>query len=190
MNWMKVHKSSAVLVTLTMVLPLLLVLYLFVSLWAQRAGYQGEIDRLQPRIARLSGLAAAEGELQASAGQVDSTVHALAYPASVSTNSASATLQKEVRRLLADAGMNVSNSQVLPTRDLAGLEQMVVKLRASGDLAALDRFLAKLDSYQPLVLVESVDISPVRQSRRAKTEVQAISVNLQVMTFKVGLDEA
>ena len=190
MNWFSLHRHSAALVLLTLLVPAGLFLYAVLGLLSQRAAYQSEIERLQPRIARLQGLIASEEALTTAAAQMDARLNAVVYPGTEERAAVEASLQKEVRTLLANAGLSTSNSQVLPQREAEGLEQLLVRLRVSGSLEALDRFLGDLQGYQPLILVESIDIAPERQSRRRNASPrQELDINLQLMSLRAAEGE-
>ena len=184
---MRRHRQSALVVGLTLLLPLALFFYACGVLWVQRAGYQQDIERLLPRIARLNGLIASEQALRESAGQVDSRVLDLDQPQTEPRAATAAARQQDVRKMLIAAGLEVRNSQLLPARELDGLDYLSVKLRVSGELAALDRALQEIVRHRPLMLVESIDVTPVRSSRRrSKPAQQAVTVNLQLLALRAG----
>lgn len=188
MNWVREHRQSAFYVGLTLAIPLLLLLYALLTLWGQRADFQGEIRRLEPRIARLSGLIESEEALRQSAGRVDSRVLDLVFPATEDRAAIAVALQQDVRRILTEAGLDIRNSQVMPTRELDGLDYLTVKLQVTGDLEALDSALEEFANYLPLMLVESLAITPVRESRRRRDSArqQLVSATMQLLALRVG----
>ncbi len=188
--WLRANPRYAVLVLATAALPLLLVLYLAAGLLGMRAEYQADIDRLEPRVARLQGLLAREDEMRQAAGAVGSDVLDLVYPATDDHQAVSAMLQKNVREIFAAAGLVVSNSQILPVREdegEEGFDRIAIKFTASGDLPALDIALADISAYLPLLLIESIDVWPARASgRRGKDNAeQDITATIQVLALKV-----
>ena len=80
MNWMQANRKSAIVVALTLAIPLFVVLYVAIALWSLGSSYQDDIDRLEPRIARMLGVAQAEEELLATAAQAGNTLKGLVYP--------------------------------------------------------------------------------------------------------------
>jgi general secretion pathway protein M len=187
MNWLRTHKSSAWICGLTLLVPVLLYLDALLGLWSVRQDYQADIDRLLPRMARLEGLIAAEEDLQVAAAQVDRQVLDLVYPASEPQAEVSASLQKQVREVFTDAGLSVTNSQVLPVKEQGNFDYISIKLLVSGDMNGLDAALAGIGAYMPLILVESLEISPSRQSRRSvDNETQEVTASLQLLSLRAA----
>jgi len=184
-SWFRTHPRTAWICGLTL-LPLLLVYcYILSGLWHLRQEAQSEIDRIEPRVARLQGLIAIEEQLRESAQAVNSRVSDLVYPASTDQATVSAELQSNVRDLLGKAGLSVTNSQVLPVREQGNFDQIGVKLTVSGTLPALDDALAELAAYMPLVLVESLEVYPSRARRAAdEPEQQLLTASVQVLSLR------
>ena len=185
MTWLRTHQRTAWICGLTLLLPALLFFDLLVSLWGLRQDVQAEIDRLQPRIARLQGLVDYEDQLREVAGKVGSRVLDLVYPAAEDRAEVAATLQKDVREILTEAGLSVTNSQVLQTRERGNFDYVGVKLTVSGDLVALDEALAGLARHLPLVLVEALDVYVKRRSRnKDEPEQQLITASIQLLSLR------
>jgi general secretion pathway protein M len=186
-NWLQEHRHSAIYVGLTLAVPLFIVLYLASTLWGQRMDYQREIERIEPRIARLAGLVDSETALRQSAMRVESRVLDLVFPASEERAALAARLQQDLRRIFTEAGLQIKNSQVLPAREILGLEQVTVKTQVSGELEALDAALEEVSNYSPLILVESLAVTPVRRSRRQRADgLQELTANIQLLAFRQG----
>ncbi len=186
MNWLRVHRRSAWVCGLTLLLPVLLYLYGVANLWQLRAGYQGEIERLQPRIARWQGLTELEEQLRESAGRGGNRMVGLVYPAQGDNATAAASLQKDARQLFTDAGMEITNSQVLPVRQEANFDYIGVKLTVDGDIASLDAALAEVADFSPLLMVEALDVWPVRV-RRDQPVGQRVTANLRLLSLRSAL---
>jgi general secretion pathway protein M len=185
MNWLKNHRGSALIVGATLVLPVLLVIYILLDFLVARQGYQAEIDRLQPRVARMAGLIESEEQLRVSAGRLDSQVLNLIYPPTDDSATVSAALQKDVRQIMTDAGMNVTNSRILPVLQEESFDRIGLSLTASGGLDALDSALLAMAAYKPLLLIDAMDIKPKRMTRsRDKNGQQILTVSFQLLTLK------
>lgn len=182
-QWISVHTRSAVIIGLTLLLPLYLALHLLFNFWQMYATYQSDIDYLQPRIARLEGLIAHGDRVRAAHDRAAAEFGSLVYPASEDRATASANLQSVVRQMFADAGLSVSNSQVLPARQQGGFDYLGLKLSARGGLDALDAALESLADYQPLLLVTSIDIKPGRAGRSNPDE-QSVAATVQVLSLR------
>jgi general secretion pathway protein M len=189
-NWVRSHRRSAWIIGLTILVPALLYLNALSGLLSLRQEYQSGIDALSPRIARLQGLIDHEVQLREAAGEVDQQVLGLVYPASEDRATVSARLQKEVRQMLVDAGLSVSNSQVMPLREKDFFDYVGVKITVTGDVAGLNAALTSLSLFQPLVLVESLDVWPKRESRRRSgaTESsegrQVVNATMQLLSLR------
>ncbi|MEH6518539.1 MAG: type II secretion system protein GspM [Halioglobus sp.] len=187
MNWIKSHQRSALICGLTLLFPVMLYLDVLLGVWAMGREYQADIDRQQPRIARMRGLIEHEDQLRESAGKVGGQVVNLVYPASTDQATVSATLQTEVRQILTTAGMSVSNSQVLRVREEEKFDYIGIKLTANGDVAALDAALTGLAAYMPLLLIESLDVYPQRVSRRSKAPAaQNLTATMQLLSLRAA----
>ena len=185
MNWLRTNQRSAWIVGVTLLLPALLFLNALMGVLSVRHEYQASIDSLEPRIARLRGLIETEAELQQVAGEVNRRIPGLVYSKDQDRATVSANLQQEVRQILVDAGLSVTNSQVLPVREQELFDYVAVKVTVRGSMANVDAALSSLASYMPLVLVESLDIAPRRSGRRntAVTD-QAVTATLQLLSLR------
>lgn len=186
MNWFRDNQRDAAFVLVTLAVPVLLLLVLLGNLLGMRADYRAEVERLEPRVARLLGLAEQEEALSAAAGTVDSKLADLVYPGAEDRASVSASLQKNVRDLFSDSGMEVNNSQMLPVESEEGLDRIAVKVTASGEVDALDSALSAIAAYRPLLMVESMEVHPSRGSsaRRRGRQEQLVTATLQVLALR------
>jgi general secretion pathway protein M len=185
MNWLKNHRGSAFIVGVTLALPVLLLIYILLDFLLARQGYQAEIDRLQPRVARMAGLIESEEQLRVSAGQLDSQVLNLVYPPTDDSATVSAALQKDVRQIMTDVGLSVTNSRILPVLQEENFDRIGLSLTVSGGLDALDAALLAMAAYKPLLLIDAMDIKPKRMSRsRDKNGQQIVIASFQLLTLR------
>jgi len=155
----------------TLGLVALLALGLIVHFWSMRQQFADEIERIQPRTARLSGILEHAGELEAANAIARDVVRDVAYPSDRDSATTAATMQQDVRGVMAAAGMSVTGSQVLTTRRAEGYDQLTLDITAEGNINALDEALAELEMMRPLVFVESARFKPERQrSRRSSAQ--------------------
>jgi general secretion pathway protein M len=185
MNWLKSHSRSALIVGATLAIPVLLVFYIVLDFLVVRQGYQAEIDGLQPRVARMIGLIESEEQLRVSAGQLGSQVLNLVYPPTDDSAVVSAALQKDVRQIMTDAGLSVTNSRILPIVQDESFDRIGLSLTVIGGLDALDSALLTITAYKPLLLIDSMDIKPRRTSRsQDKSGQQIIIASFQLLTLR------
>lgn len=185
MNWLRAHQRTAWICGLTLLLPILLYFDALLGLWSLRQESRAEIERIQPRIARMQGLIDSEDQLRKVASKVDSQVLSLVYPAAEEQAEVAAALQNNIREIITDAGLSVTNSQVLRAREQGNFDYIGIKLTVSGDLAALDEALAGVASHLPLVLVESMDVFVKRGGRKKDApEQQLITASLLLLSLR------
>jgi general secretion pathway protein M len=184
-NWLRSHRRSAVIIGLTLLLPLYFYLSLWFKLVAVGAGSAERMADLTPRIARLQGLMAHDASLRDAAGEVSARLEALGYAPGQDPTAVAAELQAQVRRVLAEAGLEVSNSQVLPARKEESFDLVGLKVTAKGSLPALDAALAGLGAFRPLLLVESLDVFPERsRGRRDEPEPQEVTAVIELLALR------
>ncbi len=187
MSWFRVHRRTAVICGVTLLVPVLLYLNVLSGVFGARQADQAQIERIAPRIARLQGLIDHEDQLREAAVAVDSRVLELVYPAQEDQATVSTELQTQVRDIFGKAGLSVSNSQVLPVREQGDFDYIGVKLTVTGSLPALDEALAGISAYMPLVLVESLDVYPARASRgKDDSEQQALTASIQLLSLRAA----
>jgi len=184
-NWFRNNQRSAVIVGSTLLIPLLLVLYLVTDFWVMRQGYQKEIERLRPRIARMYGLMEVEDQLRLSVGRLGSQVTTLVYPPTEDSAAVSAALQSDIRQIMTGAGLTVSNSRILPLVQEENFDRIGVTLTVSGGLDALDAALLDMAKYTPLILIDAIDIKPKRMTRsRDKNGEQIVTATIALLTMR------
>lgn len=185
MSWFLLHRRSAAIVLLTLLLPVLLVLRGLFGLAAIGAGYAAERSSIEPRLARLQGLLDEQTLLAERSEEAARQLRQVAYPAEQDVTGLAAALQAEIRQLMDAAGMEVSNSQVLPARPDELFERVAIKLTVSGSTEAFSSALADLSAQRPQLLIESIDAFPERASRRANgSPAQVVTAVLQVFALR------
>lgn len=182
MSWIKTHSVAATVCAITLALPALVYLYLSINLLSLRGEYQREIEKLEPRVARLVGLYNNEELMRASDAELQGLVARRVYPFNLDRASISATLQTELKQVFADAGMSVSNSQVLPLRREENYDQIMVRYTVTGTIRGLDDALRRIAEFSPLVLVESLELWPKRVRSNAAPS-QTVTATLQLLSL-------
>lgn len=182
--WIKNHRRSAALIGLTVAVPLYFFLTVLGALLSARADYREQVDAIEPRLARMQGLIVKEEELRSSLVGVSTIIRDHIYPKSTASAAVAASLQAEGRRILSDAGMDVTNSQVLRPRKRDQFDYVSVKIVARGTLEELDQGLSEFASFRPVVFVESLDTFPNRRRRRDEPEDQTLTVSLQLLSLR------
>ena len=186
MIWLRSHRHIAWICGVTLLLPLALYINTLLGLWALHRTYQSDIDHLIPRIARQYGLIEYEDELRDASNRASRQVATLVYPASRETASVSTALQSDIRRIFSEAGLTVSNSQVLPLRTEEHFDRININLSARGDISGVDAALTGIADFRPLLLVESLEMRPLQSGRSGGKE-QIVVVSLQLLALRAIL---
>ena len=186
MTWLRSHPRIVLICGLTLLLPALLYVNTLLGVWGMHRDAQSDIDNLMPRIARQYGLIEHEDELRDASNLARRGVATLVYPASRDAVSVSTTLQTSIRQIFSDAGLTVSNSQVLPVREKEHFNYINVNLTVQGDISGVDAALTDIAEFRPLLLVESLEMRPLR-SGRAGAKDQIVVVSLQLLALRATL---
>lgn len=100
---------------------------------------------------------------------------------------ASAELQNIVKTAVTEAGGQLTSTQGLPGKAEEDFVRIAVKVRMSGSIEALRAVLHSLDTNVPLLLVDQLDISPVRGARNRNTNKMdpssQLNVSFEVISF-------
>ena len=100
---------------------------------------------------------------------------------------ASADLQKFIKSTISSAGGQLTSTQVLPSISENGFNRISVKVRMSGDAEVLRSVLYEIESAVPVMIVDEIDIRPVRGKRNRKTRKiepsSKLNINFQATGF-------
>lgn len=184
MKWLQTHQRSALIVALTLAAPIVLYLVAVTELLAMQRGYSSEMERMLPRVARLQGLKAFEDKLRVSSEIASKRASGIVYSANADARSIAASLQTSVRQIFVDAGLSVTNSQVLPTREQGAFEYIGLNFTVTGDLSSLDEALGSVARLSPIFLVESLDVVPVRTRNTKEAQEQKVNASVQLVTLR------
>jgi len=186
MRWFLLHRKDALVIALTFLVPMYLFLYLAITLIGNSIESRAEIAKITPRISRLLGLIESEEKMQESLLIASDGSKSLAYPSTEEESVISATLQAELRRIMTEAGLTLSNSQVLKMRREGRFEHIGLNVTSVGTIQALDLALAGLDAYRPLVLIESLNVYPNRRTSAAQTNYrQTVTARFKLISLRL-----
>ncbi len=100
---------------------------------------------------------------------------------------ASAELQKFIKATISQAGGQLTSTQVLPSSNTDGFNRVTIKIRMSSDMNALRQVLHGIESSVPVMVIEQIDIRPVRGRRNRKTRKlepsNKLNINFQATGF-------
>ncbi len=183
MSWLRLHRRSAFVCLTTFALVLLAYAYLLSTLWGVGRDAQAEAERLEPRISRMLGLMGKEVELAEVSGQAELMLSDYVYPATGDETALAAAVQANVRQILTQAGLSISKSQVMQSREQGEFSRVGLRITASGELEALDTALAEIAQFRPVLLIESLEVWPTRQVKGAENT-QVLSTVIQLFALR------
>ncbi len=100
---------------------------------------------------------------------------------------ASAELQEMIKQAIVEAGGQLSSTQGLPVVTKNNFNHIPINVRMTGSSEVLRAVLHKIETATPLVVVEQIDIRPMRGVRNKVTHQidpsNELSVNFQAISF-------
>jgi len=104
---------------------------------------------------------------------------------------ASAQMQEFIKQAIVQAGGQLSSTQVLPPNNSKdNFSRITVSVRMTGNIEVLRAVLYKLETATPLIVIDQLDIRPMRSIRNAMTrQIQAsngLNINFQAIGFMRG----
>ena len=172
-------------------LAAVIILLLTVLIWPwylQIKSYQQEIKDLVFKIQRYARVIDSRDEVFDKVEKSRQAINALGYFNDQATPAlAEAELQTFVKNIIVTAGGVLDSTQVIAQMEQEELIHIAVNVRLSGDMNMLRSVLYQLENAKPLMLIEELDIRPIRGVRNRTTgELQdsgTVSVNMQIASF-------
>lgn len=156
-------KNALVLLVLAMVLFLLLVLVPLVSYWSE---LHEEKLALSFRLEREQALLQRKEAISQTLSQLSLQAAGQNYFCQSSTESlAAADLQNLIKNLTLQVGGQISSTQVLPSKVDNQFIQIPVKVQLTASNEVFKNLLARLETNAPLLLMDELDVLPVRAVR-------------------------
>jgi general secretion pathway protein M len=100
---------------------------------------------------------------------------------------ASAEMQEFIKKAIVDAGGQLSSTQSIPVNSKGDFTQITVRVRMTGNSEILRSVLYKIETSKPLIIIDQIDVRPVRGKRNRITRQiepsNELNVNFQAVTF-------
>jgi len=100
---------------------------------------------------------------------------------------ASADMQEFIKKAIVDAGGQLNSTQALPVNNKNKFSRITVSVRMMGSSEVLRTVLYKIETSTPLIIINQLDIRPMRGSpNRVTHQIQAsnqLNVNFQAVSF-------
>jgi general secretion pathway protein M len=119
------------------------------------------LETIEPRFARLAGLATDKGELAAAVAATKLAVSRHIYPASREASQAGNDAQQRARDVFSRAGLEVLSSQVMPAKPGKQFDRIPITVRVEGEFLVLQTALAAMPSLSPTLFVEGFNVQTI-----------------------------
>ncbi len=100
---------------------------------------------------------------------------------------ASAQMQEFIKQAIVQAGGQLSSTQVLPPNNKDSFNRITVSVRMTGNIEVLRAVLYKLETATPLIVIDQLDIRPMRSVRNRITRQiepsNGLNINFQAIGF-------
>jgi general secretion pathway protein M len=156
--------DNAVLIALVGVFAVVVALFAFYVHGIHRAD-QERLATIEPRYARLAGLALEKGQLTAALATTRSAVTRHIYPVNRDVSQAGNDAQQRARDVFSRAGLEVLSSQVLPAKTSKQFDRIPLTVRIEGEYLPLQTALASLPSLAPTLFVDGFNVQNVSGPR-------------------------
>lgn len=175
-------------VGLLLMLIMLLVFTLLIPLLSAGMAYQETKNDLAFRLQRYKKIAARKEEVMADYKRIKQQYQQQQYFSTHKTVAlASAHLQTIIKGAIVDAGAQLISTQVLPSKNAKDLDEVIIKVRMTGNMEQLRSIIYLLETSKPLVILDQIDIRPMRGKRNRKTrKIEAsnqLNINFQAISF-------
>lgn len=166
----------------------------FERVWLERYQfYSDHLSSLRDRLARYQRMLGARDKLTDTLTTVRQDDRSDSYYLNRMAPPLAATeLQQRVSRAVQSNGGSLASSQILPAADEQGFTRIAIRVQLTGDMDTLQKTLYALESAQPMLFVDNVQVRsrtvrqrvrptrgpdgrPIPASQRYRTEVQLIA---------------
>jgi len=171
-----------------------LILVVVMPLLSAGMQYHEEKNDLLFRLQRQQNIAGRETSVAENLETIKQQFDEQGYFSTSNTEAlASAELQNLVKTAVTEAGGQLTSTQGLPGKLEDGFFRVAVKVRMTANIETLSSVLHSIETSVPVLIVDQLDISPVRGLRNRTTnkiEPSAqLNVSFQVVSFMRGKSE-
>ena len=97
------------------------------------------------------------------------------------------TTEEFIKKAIVDAGGQLSSTQALPVSSDDNFNKITVRVRMTGTSEALRAVLYKIETSEPLIIIDQIDIRPMRGTRNRMTrQIESsneLNINFQAVSF-------
>lgn len=143
------------------------------------------IDLVDQRYARMLGIRDAAPVLEERLAATNRILARYAHDNQAGADRVGAELQQRVRALASEANVAVVGSQILPVRPAEGFEIIPLTLTLESDVASLRDFLLAAAAEEPLLRIDQMTITKLRQ-RRNQTAGDRLRVQINLGVIRLS----
>ena len=143
-----------------------------------------KLETIEPRFARLAGLAQDKGQLAAALATTRGALSRHLYPVTREVSQAGNDAQQRARDVFSRAGLEVLSSQVLPAKASKKFDRIPVTLRVEGEYFAFQTALAAMPSLAPTLFVDGFNVQSVPGATPAAPIRLVVQLELFVLRAK------
>ncbi|MGR8941132.1 MAG: type II secretion system protein GspM [Gammaproteobacteria bacterium] len=148
----------------------------------------GEEDSLALKLKKYERILSRKGAVTESVEAVNEQIQQQGYFSSQQTEAlASADMQEFIKKAIVDAGGKLSSTQALPVKSKDNFSLLTVSVRMTGNIEVLRSVLHQLETSTPLILIDQLDIRPMRGVRNRVTRQidpsNELNINFQAVSF-------
>ncbi len=174
---------------LLLLLVLIFGLLLVMPLANKNTALAKEQESLAFRLRQYQKILAQKNAIMDSMTNVEEQQTEQTYFNSQSTDAlASAEMQDFIKKAIEEAGGQLSSTQTTPVSTSSdGFSRITVRVRMTGDSQTLRAVLYKLETATPLIVIDQLDIRPMRGIRNPVTrqmdQSNGLNINFQAVSF-------
>lgn len=159
----RINKSRAAALALLMLVLLTVYGVIMAPLWALSSRYDESIESLLFRLKRFQSVAAEKDRWMARLEEIRNEGEQAKNVFSQNTAAlAAADLQSRIKETVTSAGGELISTQVIPERKEDQFTRIAVKVRLNGSTGVLRQVLHDIESEQPVLFVENLNLRPIR----------------------------
>jgi len=173
---------------LLMTLILMLCLILIVPLLSKSYDLNKSKSDLLFKLQQYERVLATKNTVVASMAKIKEQQDQQSYFNSQETDAlASAEMQAFIKKTIVDAGGQLTSTQALPVNNKNKFSKITVKVRMNGTSENLRTVLYNIETSSPLLIIDQIDIRPIRGTMNNVTrQIDAnnnLNINFQVVSF-------
>ena len=181
-------QQRALAVGLLVVVTLIVILVIIVPLVSMKMEFKDTKESLVLKLQQYERILAKSDAVTASMQNITSAQETQEYFNRQATDAlASADMQEFIKKTIVEAGGQLSSTQALPVINKENFKRITVSVRMTGSSQVLRAVLYKIETSEPLIIINQFDIRPMRGARNPVTRQMEpsneLNINVQAVSF-------